>query len=123
MHPVQSVTCVFWVAIFCSFVNLILVTFVFPESLSKERRAKNALAAAERGVEIAGAEPGNAKKDGTGLGFLRAFFSPLGLFLPQVVEDAGGHLRKDWNLTYLAMAMFGYMLAMVDFLLWSLVQL
>jgi hypothetical protein len=31
---------VFWVAIACSFINFILVLFVFPESLDKEKKEK-----------------------------------------------------------------------------------
>ena len=40
-HPLQSVNSVFWVAICGSFVNLLLVLFVFPESLPASRRAMN----------------------------------------------------------------------------------
>lgn len=34
----QTVTAVFWIAVFCSFANFLLVLFLFPESLSKEKR-------------------------------------------------------------------------------------
>jgi hypothetical protein len=40
-HPLQSVNSVFLVAILCSFLNLLLVLFVFPESLPPARRAAN----------------------------------------------------------------------------------
>ncbi|KAF6759965.1 hypothetical protein DFP72DRAFT_1063696 [Ephemerocybe angulata] len=45
-RPVQSVTAVFWVAILCSFVNFLLVLFVFPESLDKEKQKAAAAALA-----------------------------------------------------------------------------
>ncbi|KZP25097.1 MFS general substrate transporter [Athelia psychrophila] len=110
-----SVTSVFWVAISFSLLNFLLVAFVFPESLSKEAREKKTLAAAAAAaheVEIAEATPGKVGKDWVGLGFLRAFFGPLALFLPTDVEDVKGNKRKDWSLTYLALASFGYMLGM-----------
>ncbi|PPQ75439.1 hypothetical protein CVT24_013023, partial [Panaeolus cyanescens] len=40
LKPQKTVTGVFWIAIFCSLVNFLLVVFVFPESLSKEKRAR-----------------------------------------------------------------------------------
>ncbi|KAH6909108.1 major facilitator superfamily domain-containing protein [Coprinopsis sp. MPI-PUGE-AT-0042] len=34
----QTVTAVFWIAVFCSLANFLLVLFLFPESLTKEKR-------------------------------------------------------------------------------------
>ncbi|KAF7973489.1 hypothetical protein HWV62_14982 [Athelia sp. TMB] len=105
-HPVQSVTCVFWVAIFCSLANFLLVVFLFPESLSKEKRAASASAAHE--AEI----PEDEEKTGFfGFGFLRAFLSPLALFMPYASGGAASQEKKDWSLTYLGLALFGYMLS------------
>ncbi|KZP25098.1 MFS general substrate transporter [Athelia psychrophila] len=112
-HPVQSVTCVFWVAIFCSLLNFLLVVFVFPESLSKEKRAANALASAEHDVAVP-EDDMRAVQDKKGMfnfGFVRAFLSPLALFLPY--KETPGQQKKDWSLTYLGIALFGYMLSMV----------
>ena len=49
----QSVTSVFWAAAFCAFINLLLVTFVFPESLDKEKRDQAMIAYQKLGT-IAG---------------------------------------------------------------------
>ena len=46
----QSVTSVFWVAVFCSFTNLLLITFVFPESLDKEKKERAMIAYRKSGV-------------------------------------------------------------------------
>jgi len=46
-----------------------------------------------------------------GLGIIKGFLSPLAIFWPKVVQDASGRQRKDWNLTFLALALFGYMLS------------
>jgi hypothetical protein len=40
----QSVTSVFWVAVTCSFINLLLITFVFPESLDNEKKERAMIA-------------------------------------------------------------------------------
>ncbi|TFK20295.1 hypothetical protein FA15DRAFT_673617 [Coprinopsis marcescibilis] len=36
----QTVSAVFWIAVVCSFINFLLVLFVFPESLNQEKREK-----------------------------------------------------------------------------------
>lgn len=41
LKPQKTVTGVFWISVFFSLVNLLLVVFVFPESLSKEKREKS----------------------------------------------------------------------------------
>ena len=46
----QSVTSVFWVALFCSFINLLLITFVFPESLDKEKKERAMITYKKSGV-------------------------------------------------------------------------
>lgn len=106
-HPVQSVTCVFWVAIFCSLANFLLVVFLFPESLSKEKRAASAEAAHHIAI------PEEENKGLFGFGFLRAFLSPLALFMPYIPGETASQLKKDWSLTYLGLALFGYMLSIV----------
>ncbi|KAF8905118.1 major facilitator superfamily domain-containing protein [Gymnopilus junonius] len=100
----KSVTSVFWVAVICSFVNLVLTLFVFPESLGKKKR--EAMLVAEAAV--------------VGKGKAKALVieaeDPLSVFLPVVVLDPspygiGHRKRRDWSLTMLAIALFGFMLS------------
>ncbi|KAG6909060.1 hypothetical protein DXG01_002213 [Tephrocybe rancida] len=108
-----SVTCVFWIAILCSFVNFILVLFVFPESLDKVKRQR---AVAEHGGkgkaravddEIAASahrSPGASDDHTEREGVIRTFLKPLRLFLPVATYD-GGMKRRDWSLTFLSGAL------------------
>ena len=72
----QSVTSVFWVAVFCSFINLLLITFVFPESLDKEKKEQAMIAyqklsvlggkkgkMRERASTLSSSNPGNLSAD------------------------------------------------------------
>lgn len=128
-----TVTTVFWVAIICTFINFVLVLFVFPESLDKVKLQQAALAfqaqANGRGkirdddnddeeVDVAeGSGTGNdqvrapRKRKG---GIIRGFLRPLALFMPVVVLEGGVRKRRDWSLTFLAAALFGYMLSNVS---------
>ncbi|KAG6862568.1 hypothetical protein C0995_000116 [Termitomyces sp. Mi166 len=102
-----SVTCVFWIAIVCSFVNFLLVLFVFPESLNKAKRLR---AIAEQGKGKARAHDDEVIENYPAIeqnrkeGVVRAFLKPLSLFLPAVVYD-GGKRRRDWSLTFLGGAL------------------
>jgi MFS family permease len=69
----QSVTSVFWVAAFCSFTNFLLMIFVFPESLDKEKKERAMIAyrkssgkkgkARERALTFSSGDPGNPSTD------------------------------------------------------------
>jgi fucose permease len=113
VHPIESVTSVFWVAIFCSFINVLLTAFVFPESFPKEKRTVKAVAARDIEEEESLEALDKKRKDWMGLGIIKGFLSPLAIFLPKVVQDASGRQRKDWNLTFLALSLVGYMLSTV----------
>ncbi|KAK7050939.1 hypothetical protein VNI00_005051 [Paramarasmius palmivorus] len=122
----KSVTEVFWLAICCSFLNLILVTFLFPESLSKEQRAAAAeqyrLSRNQKGKDRAARMSESSQSDDSAIlsatddesgqskgGIIRDYFSPLALFLPVIITETTAHgivQRKDWSLTYLALCMF-----------------
>ncbi|KAJ7158716.1 hypothetical protein C8R46DRAFT_1165058 [Mycena filopes] len=118
-HPgqpqAQTVTSAFWVAIALQFINLCLVLFVFPESVTQEQRdlarGKNKGKAPDRssgnGTLDAVAEEPVAKSGG----IIRDFLSPLAIFLPVPILVDGTRKRQDWSLTLLACAMFGYMLS------------
>ncbi|KAF8071918.1 major facilitator superfamily domain-containing protein [Lyophyllum atratum] len=113
-----TVTSVFWIAIICSFINFMLVLFVFPESLDKVKRTR---ALAEHNVKACG--KGKARdhdacavgqgsgasaeeSSEAGEGIIRGFLKPLALFLPVVVFDGGLKKRRDWSLTFLGAALF-----------------
>ncbi|KAG1822038.1 uncharacterized protein BJ212DRAFT_1335414 [Suillus subaureus] len=90
-HPLQSVTSVFWVAITCSFVNLILVLFVFPESLPASRRASNRKGksrAVESGPEFTSSKDDEPSNGWIATRIIRSFLSPLAVFLPSHVPVA-----------------------------------
>ncbi|KAH0833211.1 major facilitator superfamily domain-containing protein [Lanmaoa asiatica] len=118
-HPLQSVNTVFWVAVCGSFINLLLVFFVFPESLPASRRAMHRKGKT-RAIE--GDEIGTGRKDNHTWVIIRvvkSFFSPLAKFLPTdvpVARSAGmlnrPSTRKDWSLTFVALSLFTYNLAL-----------
>lgn len=126
----KSVTAVFYLAVLCSFTNLLLVLFVFPESLSAEKREaaarEHAMTHSAKGKarDLSGRDSGNhdegpsTSSDEEGdsetkrFGIIRSFLSPLSIFLPVTIIEAGGKRRhRDWSLTMLAAALFGYMLS------------
>ena len=110
-HDIPQVTSVFYVAAMCSFVNLLLVLFVFPESLNKKKAKQAALAAhlAATGVS-ASAASGPGASDAT---HLQRLLSPLSLFLPKVIPLPGGGYKKDWTLTVLSSMLFMFLLSTV----------
>jgi MFS family permease len=139
----QSVTSVFWVAVAFSFINLVLITFVFPESLNKEKRERAMMAykksrglggrkgkARERALTFSSGDPGISSADeeeeesqgeresgvqSGGTGIISHLLSPLAIFLPVMVLDPSGlGKRRDWSLTLLAGGLFGYMLSLVS---------
>ncbi|KAF9496754.1 hypothetical protein BDN71DRAFT_1445680 [Pleurotus eryngii] len=123
MHPGptrQSVTPVFWVSALASLANLVLIFFVIPESLSKEKQAAarfeyngegkgkgRALVTADTVSDesSSGANPVGGKAGGDP-NFVMRMLQPLCVFLPHKVQG-----RSDWSLTFLAIALFGYYLS------------
>ncbi|EMD33326.1 hypothetical protein CERSUDRAFT_57074 [Gelatoporia subvermispora B] len=98
-----TVTSVFYIAAMCSFVNFLLALFVFPESLEKKKAKADTVASVE---PVAPEEAPTTKSSR-----LFSFLSPLALFLPRKIEVPGQPPRKDWSLTFLALALFGYLLS------------
>jgi len=103
-----SVTTVFYVAAFCSFVNLFLVLFVFPESIGK-RNAKG------KEVQLAPSPEPDSEDQSLESNRSRSWFaqivSSLSLFVPKKIPTADGGYRRDWNLTVLGVALFCYLLS------------
>lgn len=117
----KNVTVVFWTAVFFSLVNLLLVTFVFPESLPKEKRLKSSSTAGSRGADkgkqraVEVDQSAGTSGAGHGLednqatvrqGVIARFLSPLRIFLPVILTTPAGRRRADWSLTLLACTLF-----------------
>lgn len=96
----QNVSAVFWVAILCSAINIILTLLVIPESLDKAR-----LRAVQKG-DIP--SPSAQKKPG----LKKRLLNPLAIFAPRK-RVVNGRMQKDWSMTWLAIAMFTLFLASV----------
>ena len=118
------------------------MAFVFPESLDKERMEQAMITyrklgagkkgkARERALTFSSGDPGSSIGDeeeaprqeerqsevqSGHAGIISHFLSPLAVFLPVVVFDSSGigRKRRDWSLTLLAGALFGYMLSTVS---------
>lgn len=127
----KTVTTVFWVSIMLSFINFVLVLFVFPESLGK-KKMEQAVAAAEAQAAAASKTGGLVTTTSAGTqedvgssgvqevvatdGVIVGFLRPLAVFLPAMVlqpspNGIGLRKRRDWSLTMLALALFAYMLS------------
>jgi hypothetical protein len=145
----KVVTSVFWVAVFCSMINFVLVLFVFPESLDKGKMEKASLQMSKgkgkaktpspteeeeeeeedqggfpvsSSSAIQGGTQGRRRDEGQtgGEGLLSGFLKPLAVFLPVVVlvpspNGLGRRTKRDWSLTLLAVALFGFMLSSVSY--------
>ncbi|KIM39801.1 hypothetical protein M413DRAFT_19586 [Hebeloma cylindrosporum] len=106
------VTTVFWVAVFCSLTNFILVLFVFPESLDKKRMEKTMSSRKGKAKALSSTEEEEEEEDQAGFpvssssaiqgghgpqgrrrdegqtggeGMISGFLKPLAVFLPVVV--------------------------------------
>ncbi|KAI0956492.1 hypothetical protein AcV7_006879 [Taiwanofungus camphoratus] len=98
-----TVTSVFYVAAMCSFLNMLLALFVFPEPTRKN---------AKLGQELQTVAEGDASAPAGGRhGLITGFLAPLALLLPRKVQGPGGITRKDWRLTLMALALLVYALS------------
>ncbi|KAJ7047886.1 major facilitator superfamily domain-containing protein [Mycena alexandri] len=109
----QSVTAVFCIAAIGSFINFCLMLFVIPESVTKEQRDRATRTLPDIAVVSL---VGEAEPPKTAIAFvpriIKEFFSPLAIFLPvPIFIDGTTRKRKDWSLTLLACALFGYLLS------------
>lgn len=101
-----TVTSVFYIAAMCSFLNLLLTIFVFPESLDKKKAQQSQL-------PLIIDEESEDENQGQNQGFLSRVFSPLLLFMPKKIQTPEGNHRYDWSLTLMAVALFAYLLSTV----------
>lgn len=107
---VKDVTSVFYVAATCSLVNLLLVLFVFPESLDKKKAKQAALA---RHLVSSGASESDVTPSGAELSHLERLLSPIALFVPKKIPLPGGGTKRDWSLTILTSVLFTFLLSTV----------
>ncbi|KAF5350841.1 hypothetical protein D9757_012837 [Collybiopsis confluens] len=106
----KSVTEVFWLAISLSIINFLLATFFFPESLSKYQQMKAKAAyhdqadtkGKSRSIDTALAESSVYVDESTPVASKSRFGETTGV---------GIRKRKDWSLTFLAFAMFLFMIS------------
>ncbi len=118
-----TVTSVFYVAAMCSFVNLLLVLFVFPESLDKKKSKSGIQAEIHSTVSTLEAEtPAKSlvaiAPDAGGVvvgagSWLRSFLGSLALFMPKTIVTPHGGVKRDWSLTILGLSLFMFLLASV----------
>ena len=107
-HSGHSVTAVFWVAIIAQLLNFLVAFCVFPESLEKARRKEQ--------PSTDGNTLQTFSKDQK-RGFIRSLITSLDVFAPKRKIYANGRVRRDWNMTFIALALFGYLLSAVSSLL------
>ncbi|KAF5370171.1 hypothetical protein D9757_010618 [Collybiopsis confluens] len=106
----KSVTEVFWLAISLSMINFLLATFFFPESLSKYQQMKAKAAyhdqadtkGKSRSIDTALAESSVYVDESTPVASKSRFGETTGV---------GIRKRRDWSLTFLAFAMFLFMIS------------
>jgi hypothetical protein len=111
------------VAVCCSFINLFLVLFVFPESVTQDQRdlasgkskGKARDPTSQSGpLDDVAEERAEDEHSAASSGIIRNFLRPLAIFLPvPIFVDGTTRKRKDWSLTLLACGLFGYMLSTV----------
>ncbi|KAI0636128.1 MFS general substrate transporter [Trametes polyzona] len=102
-----TVTSVFYVAATASFVNLILVLLVFPESVEKKKAKAAAAQASSPTAPCDAGAPLTVKGN-----LLSQWLSPLALFLPKAITSPDGQRRTDWSMTLLAVVLFGHLLSL-----------
>ncbi|KAL6307471.1 MFS general substrate transporter [Sparassis latifolia] len=94
-----TVTSVFYVAAMCSFANLLLALFVFPEAPKKH---------AKIGQELRTVPDEDAPRK---QGHLAGFLAPFALLAPQTVQRPNGTTAKDYRLTLIALTLLVYALS------------
>jgi hypothetical protein len=110
------------VAAIASLLNFCFLLFVIPESVSQEQRDRAAGRTLQEitVVAVAGEEalrdPESPNKFRITIPrIIKTFFSPFAIFLPVPVFIEGStRKRKDWSLTLLTCALFGYLLSAVS---------
>ncbi len=105
-HSGHNVMAVFWVAIVMQMLNFLVAFSVLPESLEKAKRKAQSLSDGNPVQSLA-----NSQK----LGFVKSLMSSFAVFAPKRKVYANGRVKRDWNMTFIALALFGYLLSAVSF--------
>ena len=76
--------------------------------------APKAKPAAAEATNAGNGRPSNTLvEDAPAQSALARFLSPLAVFLPKTVNGANGSAYRDWNMTFLALVLFGHLLSLV----------
>jgi MFS family permease len=104
IHAFHNVLPAFYGAVFLLLCFVIVVFLLLPESLSQEQQLANKRAYAAR------------QRSGSGWGKVLAPMAPLSIFLPAKYEAGPGtsRSRKDWNLTWVAIAYASAIMVLVS---------
>ncbi len=107
-----TVTSVFYIAVMCSFLNFLLVLFVFPESRNKKKAAQDQPAVVQR-VALQAQDDGLTEQ-AQAMSWFQRSTSSLSLFVPKKISKPEGGYYRDWSLTFLGIALFMFLLAAVS---------
>ncbi|OCB90204.1 MFS general substrate transporter [Sanghuangporus baumii] len=102
----HTVTPVFWLAVCFSFANFLQAVFVIPESLGKNKKGEVASDLSSALGDRSEEDQTSKSASGSILSFMKGIFAPLLVFAPKVRPNG-----RDWNMTLLALALFGYLLS------------
>ena len=105
----RTVTPVFWLAVCFSLANFLQSVFVIPESLGKNKKGEVPSSSSSALVDRLEEDETSKSASGGILSFMKGIFTPLLVFAPKVRPNG-----RDWNMTLLALALFGYLLSSVS---------
>lgn len=111
LRTVHTTTAVFCFSSVCASINIFLLLFVFPESLSPEARTHNTEAAEEARTKALQTAEGKGGLWRSVKVSVKDFFEPLRILGPRPRQYSRG---QDWSLTLLAMAVFIFQLTVVS---------
>jgi len=101
-HSGHNVTAVFWVAIVMQMLNFLIAFSVLPESLEKAKY---------KAQSSSDGNPVQSLAKSQKLGFVKSLMSSFVVFAPKRKVHANGRVKRDWNMTFIALALFGYLLS------------
>ncbi|KAF8520540.1 major facilitator superfamily domain-containing protein [Gautieria morchelliformis] len=108
LRNTHTTTAVFYASSLCASINIFLLLFVFPESLSPATRARNIEAAREvRNKALQGPKGKKGLWRSVKVA-VKAFIEPIGILGPKPRQHGRG---RDWSLTLLAMSLFTFFLS------------